>query len=106
MNIVQSFFSYLQGSIFGQNPLDVIADSQALIVKTQAKAEGIVSLAALDIEDAVDFQIENIRQTVASSFASITALLATGAVHADSAKVLVQAQNDIAKVLDVVDAAF
>lgn len=91
--------------LFGTDPVSLITQRQAEIVAIQAKAQDKVLFATLDIEDAVDVELENIRQTVAAAVTRMRAIVATNAVHADAAKVLNEAQVEIGSILDRVDAA-
>lgn len=102
---IRTFLADLQSSIFGEDPLKLIRRKQGEIVAVQAKAQDVVSHARLDIEDAVDFELDNIRQTVASATARIRSIVGTGAVNSGVAVVLNKAEADIEAILITVDAA-
>jgi hypothetical protein len=105
MNIITAITRTIRDAVFGVNPITVIHENQNDIVVAQAKVAEKVSFATLNIEDAVDAQLDNIRQTVASAFASIGELTATGAVHERAQKALVKADREIAQALSTLDAA-
>lgn len=99
---IKTFFRDL---FFGIDTLELIKRRQNDIVAIQAKAQDKVCFATLDIEDAVDLELDNIRQTVAAAVCRIEGILKTNAVHGPAAKVLAQAQTDINVILDRVDDA-
>lgn len=105
MNIIETGIRWLTESIFGADPINIIQDEQARITRIQARAQEKVSVSALNIEDAVDFEIDNIRATVAAGFGRIGQIISTGVVSDGAQTALVKAQAEISVALKTLDAA-
>lgn len=104
-NPIKTVVNWLLAPVFGTDPIELIAKRQADIRRTNARAAEKVSLATLDIEDAVDFEIDTIRASVAAGFARIDQLVATNAVSKSVADALAKASKQIDGALTTLDAA-